>query len=852
MNLQPFTIQGYQAGLETNKKPFALLDSAFPQLENAYCWRERITKREGLKLTGRLRRFFPVASIGNSGASPWSFNIYAVSIPPIVPEATAEIEPGSLIIVIGAITFTDQGDGTLTSVTLGNSGTINYLTGDVVLIHTAGAGVATTAVFGYFPSLPVMGIIQREISGINLEQTIFFDTIFAYIYDGEDFIEYLPATNTRWAGTDADFFWGTNYRGSEADQRLFFVTNFVNTATNPMRYTDGSTWTDFAPFIGSEQKTETFPNFLGGGAYADTLTNLPIIPGTVEITVNTVPPIVFRDTPKDGTLVASGLNNGTITYATGAFTLTFNPPIAVGSYEVQAVYNVGSIQLWQARILIPYYGRLLALNTWEGETQVGSVNIFNRCRFSQVGSPIQIDAWRSDTFGKGGFIDAPINEEIISAIFYKNTLIVFFERSTWQLRYVGEYGLPFIWERISSDFGSESTFSTLLFDEGVLAVGNRAIVSSSGTNVQRIDLQIPDQVFEFNNLQDGMERVHGIRDYKKELAYWCYSDGSLNTKFPNYSLLYNYRNNTYAIFRNNVTAFGILQAPGNITWDSLSVYWSSDIVTWSDNPNEQAELIVSGNQQGYVHYYGYPDMDTNADSEINANDQESLSITAIDLSTVPPQITVKNHNLQSDEIIYIVGLSFVDEVTDTGVATDLNDKFYMVSRIDADTLGIYQWSAIDGANIQNFSFTPPNGTATYFGGGELALMPKLLVKTKDFNLFEKQGVSSKISYVDFLVDAQEGAQATIKLFINSSEAVTANMNLANTLNTALDLSGSLPYYIPGSNYEWHRFYGGCNGQFIAVEITYDDTLMNTLATHNSLFVMNAMKIWGKAAGRSIF
>lgn len=858
MNLIPFTVQGDLAGLEKNKKPFALMDTAFPQLENAYSWRGRIKKREGLKLVGRLRRFFNTASVGNTGASPWSFNLYSDYVPPITPDASEspEIDSGSVTIIIGggAITFTDNGDGTLTGDVLGNTGTINYLTGDVVLIHTAGAGVATTASFGYFPTLPTMGILQRELAAINDEQTIFFDTRYAYVYDGNDFVEFPPSVtgSTVWSGTDADFFWGTNYRGSDAGTRLFFVTNFVNNASNPMRYTDGATWTDFAPIIGSNVSIEAFPDFLGGAAYNDTLSNLPIIPGTVVITVETVPPIIFRDTPKDGTLVASGLNSGLITYTginAGDFTLTFNPPIDAGTYKVEAKYNYGTQQLWQARILIPYYGRLLALNVYEGPTQGGATNIFNRCRFSQVGSPIELDAWRSDTFGKGGFIDAPVNEEIISAIFYKNTLIVFFERSTWQLRYVGEYGLPFIWERISSDFGGESTFSTILFDEGVLAVGNRAIVSSSGTNVQRVDLQIPDQVFEFNNLQNGPERVHGVRDYKKELVYWTYSKGNWNRKFPNFSLVYNYRNNTYAIFRNNVTAYGILKSPGNVTWDSQSVYWNDELVTWSDSPVQNLEVVVSGNQQGYIHYYGYPDMDSNADSEVDAFDQESLSITAIDLTLTPPQITVENHNLETDDIIYIVGLSFNE--AGLSVATDLNEKFYSVVRIDDDTLAIYQWNATTKTNVQDFSFTP-SSTATYFGAGELALFPKMAIKTKDFNLFEKQGIGSKLAYVDFLVDAQEGAQATIELYVNSTESVVANLDLGHTYNTKLDESGNLPYYLPESDYEWHRYYGGCSGQFIAVKMTYDNELMNTLLTHQRLFVLNSLKMWAKAGTRSIF
>ncbi|MCF1193345.1 hypothetical protein LRR18_17280, partial [Mangrovimonas sp. AS39] len=49
-------------------------------------------------------------------------------------------------------------DGEWISPSAANFGTINYLTGVIVLTHTAGAGVATTASFQYFPTLPVMGL----------------------------------------------------------------------------------------------------------------------------------------------------------------------------------------------------------------------------------------------------------------------------------------------------------------------------------------------------------------------------------------------------------------------------------------------------------------------------------------------------------------------------------------------------------------------------------------------------------------------------------------------------------------------------------------------------------------------
>ena len=706
----------------------------------------------------------------------------------------------------GVLEFIDQGNGLLAvdPPDAANVGYINYLTGDVVLTHTG--GIQASAIdFGYFPGLPVMGIFTQEIPGINNENTFWFDTKYCYAHDGSNFQEFSPLSAITWNGTDSDFFWATNYRGSDAQQRLFFVTNFVVSAGSPMRYTDGSTWNTFEPILGRTTQTQVLTSSLVAGSVAygpSSLTKLPIVEGSVVITVSendaTEDDIVFRDTPKNGTLVSSGLNSGTINYTTGDINLSFNPALpGSGTWKVTAVYSQAGTLLISARILIPYYGRLLALNTWEGISVSDSVNIFNRCRFSQIGNPIQQDSWRSDTFGKGGFLDAPTNEEIVSATFYKNTLIVFFERSTWRLQYLGEYGLPFIWERISSDFGSDSTFSTVLFDSGVLAVGDKAIVGSSGGDVQRIDLDIPDQVYRFRNTNEGPKRVYGIRDFRKELVYWTYpdyDDFQLPTTqyFPNRTLVYNYRNNTYAFFRNTVTCFGNFKYPANITWDRLDVFWDNPNVFWDDGVQENMPLIASGNQQGFCHFYGYADVENGADSTIDALDQESLSVTDVTVGSLVT-LEILNHNLSNDEVIYLTGLNYVVTASATAGSTTLNDQIYFVAVVDKDNINLFLWDFDSQQLYSNFTVT---NVGTYVGGGVVALFPRMEIETKDFNPVKEQlGQNVKTSAVDFLFDASSPASINVKMKMNTTINAQGNFIAGNqNVETANSKTG----YVQGA------------------------------------------------------
>lgn len=871
MSLKPVLIAGYDSGLETNKKPFLLIDSAFQELTNAFVWRERVKKREGIKLLGRLRRVLTnedndIDNVAMSYTPPGTgvqtiaiFTVYGVN----ALEPNADLEKGSaatnLVVTLdpgGANeTILTDSAGTGVMVITGAApiislASINYATGVITATFTAAPGaLAVRLTIGYFPALPCMGISLRELAAINVEDAIFFDTRYAYTHNGNDFIEMGSTTATTWSGTDSDFFWSSNYRGSVSSSRLFFTTNFSNATSDPIRYHNGATWADLTPVI-------------------------------------------------------SAAGTGT------------------------------EDSMFQAKIVIPYYGRLLALNTWEGRTAGsfgGASNFFNRCRFSQVGDPTQADAWYSDVFGKGGFIDAPTNEAIVSARFYKNTLLVYFEKTTWALQYVGDVGLPFVWERISSDFGSESTFSTVLFDSGVLAVGDKAIVGASSNDVQRIDLQIPDAVFNFHNQNGGKKRVQGIRDFQKEIVYWTYSDGGLRRKFPNRVLIYNYRNATWAVFRDNVTAFGQFTSPAGITWDSPESW--DEAISWDTIFQGEFPTIVCGNQQGYIHQYQYPvDMESTADSNVNAIENESLSITAITRSATDPlRITVQDHNLENGELIYITGLAFLTLADNTVLATTLNDSFYQVQRVDDDNLDLFYYDRATNAYLEasgnNLGFTPATGTGTYIGCGEVTLFPKLQIRTKDFNPFQNQGKQLMLSYIDFQTDATANAAVSVELVVNSSSEVKGNMIVGSdesetalvetglltgatqadpaqitstnhglktgdtifiknvvgmtelnnntytvtfvdlnnftldgtdsTAFTAYDSGGNWVknteqfYYVPGQNYAWHRFYATSHGQYISLFLTYDEQLMNIIDTHQQKFEMNAMQLWTRPAGRVV-
>ena len=96
---KPLKISGMQTGLVQEREEFLLPDDAYPILENAFVWRERIKRKQGCKLLGRLRRVLTSQSLGNTVGAQLTYtyaNIFASFIPAVgATETNKEIEPGS-------------------------------------------------------------------------------------------------------------------------------------------------------------------------------------------------------------------------------------------------------------------------------------------------------------------------------------------------------------------------------------------------------------------------------------------------------------------------------------------------------------------------------------------------------------------------------------------------------------------------------------------------------------------------------------------------------------------------------------------------------------------------------------
>ena len=758
---QPLKITGYETGLVQEREEFLLPDDAYPKLQNAFVWRERIKRKQGFNLLGRLRRIQEDLALGNTdGSGNFTGNLISV----FSLEASATFQVGSVVVVNGAITFTDNSLGILVASppAVGRTGTINYVTGAITITNGAAATPLTVS-FNYYPNLPVMGLRTREINSLNNELTIAFDTKYAYQYSN-GWEEYIPGTT--WTGNNSDFFWSTNYWSTGAPpalEKIFWVTNFSGNLGDPIRFTDGIIWTDFAP-----------PTY-----------------GQIDVT------------------------------------------------------NF----LTQCLCLLPFRSRLLAFNTFEGSTLAGSTNYPNRIRWSQIGNPFipyaagppATGSWRDDIRGKGGFLDIPTNEDIISVGFVRDNLVIYCEHSTWQLRYTGRSIAPFQIEKVNSELGAESTFSAVQFDTSLVGIGDKGIVECDSFQSKTIDIKIPDLVFEFNNENNGPKRVHGIRDFVQRIAYWIYPDTDTNGVYPDRRLIYNYENDSWAIFTDSLTCLGNFQPQGERTWESdPNLTWEQANFTWGNLP-ARIPAIIGGNQQGYVEYIG-----GGLEGGQTTNDVSLYikNITGFGTGPSDNPISIESpaHNMQTGQVIKIV-----DIPTGTPFASTLNNNVYQITRTDADNFYINSYNSVS----KEFNTPALAASAVYIGGGQIEVRDNFSVLSKKFNYMD-QGKQFQLGYIDILMDTTEDGAIALNVYNDYNSSDTSN-TLPNNSTDDTFFNSVVPTSTPGisvvgGSKNWHRVFCPTNSNFITIEWTLNNEQMSNQCQESDVQI-DAQIIWNRSGGR---
>ena len=488
----------------------------------------------------------------------------------------------------------------------------------------------------------------------------------------------------------------------------------------------------------------------------------------------------------------------------------------------------------RALMIIPFKGRLVLLNTGEGIIGPGpnfdpTIERFSqRARWSQIGTPYvtatsgdpvvvlpvatfgggsDVDAWRSDIQGRGGFVDAATAQQIVSAEVVNDNLIVFFERSTWRLRYTGVQILPFVWEEINSHYGSESTHGTVGFDQVAFTFSRFGFIGADTNNVRRIDKNIPDISFQVETgaTNQELQRVAATRDFYRNMFYWAYPDAASNAKINNRVLVYNYDEQTWSKFNMSLRTFGSYKAFEDVTWANTTTQWMNTNRPWNLGQSNFPQ-VVAGTESGRV------DIVFEAGPGI---DDRISTITGVTVASPAVITTTANHGLNTGDTVII------DNIVGT-MSTVLNDITHVVTYLTATT----------------FSVPVDTSALAYTSGGTVTPTDSLFgfdIRTKRFNPYIKEGQECRLQYVDVYVTGTSVGEATLEHYINADDS---NPVETVTFSTAIAEDSRYTRLFLGESAQFHQL-----RLFLsAAQLADDDTAA-------PLFELQGMVIWTRPGSR---
>ncbi len=506
-----------------------------------------------------------------------------------------------------------------------------------------------------------------------------------------------------------------------------------------------------------------FPNATLGGAYTNS--------GIAQYLTSR------SDTTKDCLRWFDGdPTNGNTTNPTlvqGRGWVNFMPPLSEQAYSI-ADLPAAQYYLVGAKMIIQLKDRLLALGAVVQSSAAGSqVYLQDTIIFSDNGTPyytcsftgepslsttifhpvlVPINqtaiapAWWEDQTGFGGFLTAGVNDAITTASSNEDVLIVGFTGFQTRLIYSGDDVTPFNFYYINSELGSSSTFSGINMDKGSITKGDRGYILTTQVSSERIDMQIPDQVFEIKLSDNANERITAQRDFINEWIYFTYPGNQSSYVFPNQTLLYNYRDDSYAIFNEAYTTYGEFKKASGLTWATVGASltlprWSSWNTPWNSGTSTVLQPdVIAGNQQGFV-------MDRDDRSISATGEGKSLAIQSITGNTV----TSPNHCLNNLDFIVITGALGT-------VSTQVNNLIFRV--YDATT--------------NTFKLDPTFVAGTYTGGGLITRMYVPFIQTKQFPLAWDGGLKTRLGAQMYLLSRTPNGQITVQIYLSQNDQFPYN------------------------------------------------------------------------------
>lgn len=600
---QPFLIGEGQSrtGLFQYLDSWVKPGDAFDTLLDAYVFRGSIYRRQGMSKypsTAGAGSLVYANSSKVGAVAAGAVTVYNNASAGYVAIPILPVIAGSVKIYArtsgGVETWTDNGAGALTG-SLGDTGTINYITGawsltlgggrtftnptDIWATYSFANKYVTTG--GPFHN-PIMGIKIFTNETTNAQVLIVMDTKRASYYSSGTFVAlnqvgsvtapqvlgkgdgianpqlftspFIPITPFTVTISD-----GTNSITDLGDGTLTTAGNMIG--PNTINYTTGAI---SLALTAPNTRTYTITLTLAGDYFTGNNTNFfnsamwkprDNLPGLLYLTNN-----VDRVTCFDGTSLS-------------------RPPFCV----TLANYTLLSNEIAKTLDVKVYKNSLLFIRpTIVGSTPPEAHMI--RSSIPATNPNFTINDFVADISGHGAATDAPTGDWIMSAVFLRDAIVVFFLNTTWLFRFTGSAFDPFRFDKINSSKSCQAPYGSIEYDLEVTAMGNKGLVACDGVNLDRYDVNIIDQYLSIEPTAFG--QCYGQRFDILQQSWMLYPDeqdatGANDQLTSSRALIYNFLEKSWAIFH---PILGNTEADATIknTLSCLGLGFTTKDLTWAD------------------------------------------------------------------------------------------------------------------------------------------------------------------------------------------------------------------------------------------------------------------------------
>ena len=389
------------------------------------------------------------------------------------------------------------------------------------------------------------------------------------------------------------------------------------------------------------------------------------------------------------------------------------------------------------RLIFAIQERLLLLHTVEGGNTYPQ-----RARWCQAQNPDAAGAWDDNVAGKGGFVDAPTGDHIVSARQLRDYIIVFCTNSIWALQPTPDPSLPFAWKKINDFRACDAKMSSIEYDKYVIAAGVRGITGTDGVQSQRIDTRIQDFVQQSVNITKFL-KTFGRRSYGSQRAWMLYPKSSPESEVANAALIYDDESQAFSTYDIAMNVLGYGGAAEDAACDDFGDKTCDefDDETCQDFfQDEAAEIFLGGDRAGgvWIMEHGGDDAEVLFEAAI-------IGITQADPAVVT---MVGDQGIADGDVI---------SLSDIVGMTELNDRSFTVGNKSGNTFELLDEDS--------------SGHTAYTSGGTvrsvMASQYEVLMDSAAWNPWASEGRQAQFGYLDIYVDTHPSTQVTVEFFKNS-------------------------------------------------------------------------------------